>query len=120
MWYSAAALPRALCRRSPGRKSSPRARGCVSRELTQVKARNRKAGEAYLVEAFMISPFEVCGIEAKARHCRARLSLVSDAQLRSFLQNMLEEAEQILAKRSTAGTAIAAKAGRGSDIHSSR
>jgi hypothetical protein len=57
----------------------------------------------------MLASFEIRGIEARVKHCRARLKLTSDGQLRSFLQNMLEEAEEILEQMNRTRVAVSAK-----------
>ena len=57
----------------------------------------------------MLASLEICGIEARVKHCRARLKLTSDDQLRSFLQSMLEEALEMFDEMSQARVAINAK-----------
>jgi hypothetical protein len=56
----------------------------------------------------MLASLEIGGIEARVKHCRARLKVTSDGQLRSFLQSMLEEAEEILEEMSHARVAVSA------------
>ena len=68
------------------------------------------------VEVGMLTSLEICGIEARVKHCRARLKLNSNGQLRRFLQSMIDEAEEILAEMSHARGAVSVKVRREDNI----
>lgn len=64
----------------------------------------------------MTASLEICGIEARVKHCRARLKLTSDVKLRSFLQSMLEEGEEILNEMIQTRVAVFPKIGQEDNI----